>query len=212
MKTTHILIGCFVLSIIAFQGHINAQTVHDGVRWLQDADWDIHTSTGMYAREGLNSDEGIAQAPLSFRLVIRPDAALKGELAASLIHYFRDLKNGEYGSGASFTVGLRYDFALTDDIYVGVKSGYQILRSRYQQAEYQEFRPGFYFDFMQEYNLAKSLDVVLSEGFVVIPARDKLIPTVMLGLRIANVFTLGVDVSSFWLSAENNFVKSRTMF
>ena len=212
MKTKHFLIGFFVLSIIAFQGQMNAQTVHDGVRWTQDADWDIQTSTGIHLMEGMDNNEGIGVTPLSFRLLIRPDASLKGELAASLIHYFRDLKSGEYGSGVNFSVGLRYDFSLTNDLYAGVKSGYQIIRSRYQQAEYQEFRPGFYFDFMQEYTLAKSLDVVLSEGFVVIPARDKLIPTVMLGVRFANVFTLGVDVSSFWLSAENNFVKSRTMF
>ncbi len=33
-----------------------------------------------------------------------------------------------------------------------------------------------------------------------------------MGLCFARVFTLGIDVSSFWLNTEDDFMKSRSLF
>lgn len=73
-------------------------------------------------------------------------------------------------------------------------------------------KPNVFLDFIQRYQVAQSFDLVGSEGFLYIPSLDKVIPTIIIGICFAKMFTLGFDLSSFWLSRENNLVKMRGLF
>ncbi len=193
-----------------------AQRARDGISWFAESDssdWEVKTVAGMTLLGEGHSNYATETVPVIFHWISHPHDAVKPEATAYISGYFGG-ENGEgnNGAGAFLAAGIRCDFHWMENLYTAVRFGWYEGGMNLLSYEYREQRPAFYLNWSQEYAVTGSMDLLLAEGVSLIPAQRALLPSLFLGLRLGRVFTLGIDVPSFWMTREHALARYPTIF
>lgn len=201
-----------IFLLTSFQLRSSCQEMRDGVSWGINDFTDGRFSTGLFYSR-IEVDKKIQTVlPIQLHFLFFYKNALKIELGGSTTAYISDLGSGKFGVGTSSSIALRYDSSFSQDFHYTAKIGIQNSYTAFGNSIVKQKNIGLFLDLVQDISVDPSIDIVCTEGFLYVPARDIVLPTIFVGLRIGRIFSIGLDVTSFWQNQEQRFLKSRSLF